>query len=191
MAEPDPEALSAAVNALYRIRAVEQPADADGLKEVWHQCAQGADLVSFVDRKGRVVRQELSLLEDYFRWTSAEGLSTGTSGRAQGSRARRAGEAVTLDRCTVPLRVLRAKAALASYQGTDRYLLNVQRVLALAADDLQLHDEPTVTQIEDDGPDAAVARPAKVGPRPGVLHWIVGALALAGLGLAGFLMTRP
>jgi hypothetical protein len=186
MAPSDADVLAAAVNALYRIRAVEQPPDVDGFKEVWHQCAQGAELVSCVDRKGHVVRQELSLLQDYLRWTSTDGLATGSSGRAEGSKARRAGEAVILDRITMPLKVLRAKAALAGYQGTDRYLQHIQKVLTLAADGMQSRDEPTVTHIKAQG-----APPPAESRRPLALWWVLGTLAVAGLGaVTGYLLTR-
>ena len=132
MDDPDAERLAAAVNALYRVRAVEKPPDADGLREVWHHCAQDADLISLVDAEGRVVRQELTLLEDYLRWTSKDGLATGASGRARGSKALKAGEAIVLDRVLNPSRVLRAQSALAGYPGDDLYLKNVRHVIGAA-----------------------------------------------------------
>src|SRR5512140_1115214 len=87
MPQPTPEALEAAVKALYRIRAVERPADEEGLREVWHQCALGADLLTCVDAQGHVVRQELTLLEDFFRWTSRDGMATGSVSAPERSRA--------------------------------------------------------------------------------------------------------
>ena len=65
MTHPSPEKLKAAVQALYRVRAVEGPPGDNGHRSVWHMCAQGAELLSLVDMEGRVQRQELTLLEDH------------------------------------------------------------------------------------------------------------------------------
>src|SRR3954454_13965032 len=76
MLKPTPQALAAAVNALYRIRAIEGPPGPDGNKTVWHQCALGAELVSTVNER-HVVRQELTLIHNCFTWTAQAGLSSG------------------------------------------------------------------------------------------------------------------
>lgn len=163
MAAPPEEALSRAVNALYRIRAIERPPDADGLRSVWHQCAEGADLVSYVDTKGHVVRQELTLLVDHFRWTSQHGLITGEVADAPGSKASAASSDLSLDAEISPERVRRAAAALGAYKGEDRYIRNMQRVLNLVLTGLQSFDEPTVTRSATHGEvmSAAAAPPAR------------------------------
>src|SRR4051794_22217189 len=76
MLKPTPQALAAAVNALYRIRAIEGPPGPDGNKTVWHQCALGAELVSTVNER-HVIRQELTLVQSFFAWTPDRGLTSG------------------------------------------------------------------------------------------------------------------
>src|SRR5687767_6006444 len=97
MRHPKPDALVEAVNSLARIRAVESEPDAEGLRTVWHQGAKGADLVSWVDVKGHVTRQDFTLIDDHFTWTSAKGLLTGWVEDDTGSKAMKGAAAVFLD----------------------------------------------------------------------------------------------
>lgn len=137
---------SAAVASLYRIRAVESSWDGEGLKSVWHQTADGADLLSFVNREGQVVRQELSLLEDYFLWSSEHGLRTGKSASGTGLRsAAGAGHDVTFDPANVEMRVSRGAEALKAYAGEDRYIQHIARILKLAHQGMQSFDPAEVT----------------------------------------------
>ncbi|MHB8874074.1 MAG: hypothetical protein ACYC8T_10345 [Myxococcaceae bacterium] len=186
MDDSDAGRLAAAVNALYRVRAVEKPPDADGLREVWHHCAQDADLISLVDHQGRVVRQELTLLEDYLCWTSRDGVVTGSSGAARGSKGLTAGEAVMLDLELVPERVLRAHGALAGYRGDDLYLKNVRQVIALVLQGTQFYDEPTVTQGH--GMPAFLSSAPREEP-PVRRWWRVAIAALAVAAVAGLYLA--
>ncbi|MDQ3265985.1 MAG: hypothetical protein M3Y59_20425 [Myxococcota bacterium] len=187
MAEPQAQALVAAVNALYRIRAVEQPPGEDGLRSVWHQCAQGADLVSQVDGNGRVVRQELTLLSDFFRWTSQQGLITGRTGERSGRGQKACGE-LELDPQILPARVLRAAQALASYQGDDRYIRNIQRVLNLVVTGLQSYEEVTVTHAQNQPLERPAASPPAKPHAPLALIIAVLLVALA-VGVTWLLMA--
>lgn len=135
-----------AVATLYRIRAVEAPHDEDGIKSVWHRTAEGADLLSFVDRGGRVTRQELTLLSDHFLWTAEQGLRTGQAGAERvGIRATDHEAGVRLDAANSLERLKRASSSLGAYDGSDRYLLHIARVLALAVRGMQALEAEEVT----------------------------------------------
>jgi hypothetical protein len=136
MSEPSSERLKAAVLALYEARPVEGPPGDDGQRSVWHLSPQGAELLSFVDREGRVQRQELTLLGEHCVWTSGVGLRTGRVEQEGATRTETS--VVHPDAEPIPARMLRAALALEAYQGEDRYILHIQRVLALARQGLVL-----------------------------------------------------
>jgi hypothetical protein len=94
------------------------------------------ELLSFVDNEGRVQRQELTLLDEHCVWTSGVGLRTGRV--EQEGAARTETRVVHPDTQPVPARMLRAALALENYAGEDRYILHIQRVLALARQGLVL-----------------------------------------------------
>ncbi|WP_235685638.1 MULTISPECIES: hypothetical protein [Corallococcus] len=122
---------------LYRARAVEGPLGENGLRTVWHLSPQGAELMSLVDEDGRVRRQELTLLDEHCIWASGQGVRTG---RVEAGESRRPPVAteVHADPELVPQRLVRAAQALATYEGQDRYILHMQRVLALAREGLEM-----------------------------------------------------
>jgi hypothetical protein len=136
MSDLSSERLKAAVLALYQARPVEGPPGDDGQRSVWHLSSQGAELLSFVDPEGRVQRQELTLLDEHCVWSSGVGLRTGRV--EQDGAARAETSVVHPDAQPVPARLLRAALALEHYQGDDRYILHIQRVLALARQGLVL-----------------------------------------------------
>lgn len=162
MSDPSSERLKAAVQALYQARPVEGPPGDDGQRSVWHLSPQGAELLSFVDPEGRVQRQELTLLGEHCVWTSGVGLRTGRV--EQDGAARAETSVVHPDAQPVPARLLRAALALEGYQGDDRYLLHIQRVLALARQGLVLSGG------------AVPAAPAPVAP-PSTAHGPLPAVA--------------
>lgn len=170
MNNPSPEKLKAAVQALYRVRAVEGPPGDNGQRSVWHMCAQGAELLSLVDQEGRVQRQELTLLDDHYVWTSGEGLSTGRVQTDGGSKANAAAPIIHTDPQLVPFRLMRAALALESYEGEDRYILHMKRVLALAREGLELREASVVTHSAERPKEAAppdsIARMNGLSPEP-------------------------
>ncbi|WP_242588800.1 hypothetical protein [Corallococcus macrosporus] len=125
---------------LYRARAVEGPLGENGLRTVWHLSPQGAELMSLVDEDGRVRRQELTLLDEHCIWASGQGVRTG---RVEGGEARPVSTEVRADPELVPQRLVRAAQALATYAGQDRYILHMQRVLALAREGLEMSSVTT------------------------------------------------
>lgn len=138
MVDSSVESLKTAVQALYRVHAVEGPPGENGLRTVWHLGPDGAELLSLVDADGRVQRQELTLLDDHYIWASGQGVRTGSLERdGAGGRASPA-VVVKADPQLVPQRLLRAATAMGTYTGQDRYILHIQRVLALAREGLEL-----------------------------------------------------
>jgi len=160
MSDPSTERLKAAVQALFQARPVEGPPGDDGQRSVWHLSPQGAELLSFVDPEGRVQRQELTLLEEHCVWTSGVGLRTGRIEQEGAMRAET--KVVHPDAQLVPTRLLRAALALEGYQGNDRYILHIQRVLALARQGLVISGSPKPSV----GPVAPIAVPPSRGPAP-------------------------
>jgi hypothetical protein len=164
MNEPSAETLKAAVQALYRVRAVEGPPGDDGQRAVWHLCAQGAELLSFVDSQGRVQRQELTLLDEHCVWTSGGGLRTGRVER--GGALSSAAAVVHADPQVVSERLLRAAHALASYEGEDRYILHMKRVLALAREGIEMAEGNVLVRPLVAPPSPLVEPPAVPAPMP-------------------------
>lgn len=133
--ETSSDPLKSAMQELYRARAVEGPLGENGLRTVWHLSPQGAELMSLVDEDGRVRRQELTLLDEHCIWASGQGVRTG---RVEAGEARPVSTEVRADPELVPQRLVRAAQALATYEGQDRYILHMQRVLALAREGLEM-----------------------------------------------------
>ncbi len=108
MGEHSPQEVKAAVDAMFRIRAVESPADANGLRTIWHRGLRGAELVTEIDAAGKVKSQSLTLLDDQVRWERGPGFSL-----------------------TAPRALLeRVSRALASYSGHDRFLVHLRDALS-------------------------------------------------------------
>lgn len=122
-----PEELRAAVESMFRIRAVESPPDAaTGLRKVWHRGALHAELVSEIDGEGHAVRHELTLFDDVLVWERGRGLVTGST-KVDASARGAAG--VAFDLTADPDRVARACGALKLYGGIDRILLHLRSLL--------------------------------------------------------------
>lgn len=147
MTHSSPEKLKAAVQALYRVRAVEGPPGDNGHRSVWHMCTQGAELLSLVDMEGRVQRQELTLFDDHYAWSQGEGLRTGRVEVGGGVKVNPASAIVHTDPQLVPGRLVRAAVALETYEGEDRYILHIKRVLALAKEGLELQEASHIQDL--------------------------------------------
>jgi len=135
---------AAAVRSLFRVRAYES-ADGTGLRRVWHQGTDGADLLTWVNAEGKVVRQEFTLLVDHFVWTP-DGLRTAAVDEVGGSKASEASATVHFDAQVSRERVVVAHAALLSYTGEDKYVLNIRRILAKAMGEFLEGDEYVMTK---------------------------------------------
>lgn len=135
-----------AVESLFRVRAVESPADNSGEKEVWHQGSKGADLFSIVNRTGHVVRQEFVLYDDYFAWTKKDGLRTGSVNESRGIKdVVKATDEIQLDASPNVARLERGRIALDSYSGKDAYLRHMRSLLVLAVQGNDVSELSAVT----------------------------------------------
>lgn len=140
--------LRGAVDSMFRIRAVESPPDAEGLRTIWHRGAKGADLLTEVDGLGKVVRQELSLFDDHLEWQRDGALRTGTVEAADGSAAAPASDDVRFDAPATGAaleRLRRAQLGLGAYQGSDRYIQHVRELVTKALQGHPLGSETPVT----------------------------------------------
>ncbi|SEM49090.1 hypothetical protein SAMN05444354_117143 [Stigmatella aurantiaca] len=164
MDNPSPEKLKAAVQALAHVRAVEGPPGDNGQRPVWHMSTQGVELLSLVDPEGRVQRQEMTLLDDHYVWSSGEGLLTGWVERGGGAKVNPAAATIRTDPQLLPFRLVRGARALAGYEGEDRYILHMKRVLALAREGLELRGEPAVPVRPLEPEEATVTAAPKVLP---------------------------
>ena len=111
----------------------------------------------------------LTLLGEHCVWTSGVGLRTGRVEQEGASRAETS--VVHPDLEPVPARLLRAAVALEDYQGEDRYILHMQRVLALARQGLVMAGGPA--------PVAVAAPVVQEPPAPGVSRAPSGGAPLA------------
>ena len=119
------EELRVAVDSMFRIRAVESPPDASGLRKVWHRGARHAELVSEIDDTGRVARHEFSLFDDVVVWERGRGFVTGVA-RDEGST--RGAANVAFDLTADNERLLRIAAALEPYAGRDRIIQHLREL---------------------------------------------------------------
>jgi len=166
MNNPSPEKLKTAVQALSRVRAVEGPPGDNGQRSVWHMCPLGAELLSLVDLEGRVQRQELTLLDDHYVWTSGEGLRTGRVETEGGSKPNPASAIVHTDPQLVPGRLMRAARALETYEGEDRYILHMKRVLALAREGLEMRESSVVSHATERLKEPEAPAPTPLAMKP-------------------------
>lgn len=138
-----PEELRAAVDSMFRIRAVESPPDAGGLRKVWHRGARHAELVSEIDQTGRVARHEFSLFDDVVIWERGRGFVTGV---AQLEGSTRGAANVAYDLTADTERMTRIAAALEPYGGRDRIIQHLRELVVTTQEGAQpLEDLGAVT----------------------------------------------
>jgi hypothetical protein len=112
---------------MFRIRAVESPPDAGGLRKVWHRGARHAELVSEIDDMGRVARHEFSLFDDVVIWERGRGFITGM---AQLEGSTRGAANVAFDLAMDTERMQRIATALEPYSGRDRIISHLRDLVA-------------------------------------------------------------
>ncbi len=152
--------LVAAIEAMYRIRAVESPPDDSGRRTIWHRASKNAELVTWVDAEGRVLRQELMLFDDIVIWERGAGVKTGTV--VEGNfRTQRPSDSMTLDDVVDQTRLTRMTRGLAAYGGADRFIAHV-RELIKPPELLALGFEQQITR-----PSHQVIKAMKDGQSPG------------------------
>src|SRR5581483_4275062 len=120
---PTEEQCRDAVQALYRVRAVEKPPGADGKREIWHRASKGSELLSTVDASGRLEDQEFTLFKEVLHWRRGRGIVTG---KVIGDQDVTSRDNVMWDDQPSPVRLSRSKKALGSYKGNDAYLIHLR-----------------------------------------------------------------
>ena len=175
------EELRAAVDSLFRIRAVESPPDGGGLRKVWHRGARHAELVSEIDDAGRVARHEFSLFDDVVIWERGRGFVTGT---AQVAGSTRGAANVGFDLTADADRIQRISAALQPYAGRDRIIQHLRALVVDTRGGKQpLEDLGAVTGTVK-VPDAVLKFMAARQPRPRRgLGWIALGLVVVAIAL--------
>lgn len=104
------EELGAAVESLFRVRAVESPPDEQGVRRIWRLGLRGAQMVTDLDSTGQVVSHTLTLFEEVISWNEAGGLSAPN-----------------------PTSLKRAAAGLQAYAGSDLLLQHLRGLLVAKA----------------------------------------------------------
>ncbi|MBL8951159.1 MAG: hypothetical protein JNK82_10310 [Myxococcaceae bacterium] len=170
---PTEEQCLSAVQALYRVRAVEKPAGPDGRREVWHQGSRGAELLSTVDATGRLEEQELVLFNEVIYWWLGGGLKTGKSLRREDVSSR--GNTLW-DAEPAPERLERCHKALAGYTGDDRYLQHLRGVVSGALAGVEWNDSHVVTRPAQPGESQDNPMPPREGPVKKLLSKLAGAV---------------
>jgi hypothetical protein len=184
-----PSEVNSAIQSLFRVSGTELKTDASGLRPVWHHGATGAELMSYVDPKGHLVRQEFTLFDEHFLWTSDRGLRTGVVGEEYGTAVKGTPE-VTFDREPLADRIERANEALGAYSGEDRYILHLKRIIALMLQGLQTHDEESVTSVQEQLGGAG-RRPSSPGSgNRSMMFAVIAAAVVAALGVAAALLLK-
>ncbi len=155
---PTPDQVRAAVLALYRVRAVEKPPEADGMREVWHRSGSGVDLLSVVDFEGKLTQQELTFFGDVMHWSRRGGLRSGRV-HDPSSREPSSSDGVRFDPVLSPERLQRAHAAVAGYDGADLYLLHLHDVLVAAVQGRPWNEARVISKVSDSQPMVAPPDP--------------------------------
>jgi hypothetical protein len=158
---------AAAVESMYRIRAVESPPDERGQRTIWHRGSRGAELVSWVDAEGRLIRQEFVLFDDVLVWDRVGLLKTGVSVPAEGSKLVKPSDGLTYDtdEAAKAQRLERLSAALKTCGGVDRFLSNLRGLLITDTAPF-LGDEPVAITREAPAVREAFAQAARVAQEP-------------------------
>ena len=146
-----PEQVRAAINALYRVRAIEKPPEADGTREIWHQATPGVELFSVLDAEGKLTQQELTLFGDVLHWSRRGGLRSGRVSEPSTPGTAR-GDTISFDPALTPERLRRTAEALTAYQGADKYLLNLRALIDAALQGREWSERPVISKIADSQP---------------------------------------
>jgi hypothetical protein len=126
-----PNDLRAAIKALTRVKGFNEPFEQGG-RVIWHKGNGDADLVSWVDGKGRLLKQMLVLFDDVIVWQHGLVMRSGSlAPRGDASIPRL--ENVSLDSSLEKDRHGRAKLAAEPYEGDDKYIMHFARAVSAPA----------------------------------------------------------
>jgi hypothetical protein len=135
---------SPAVSSPIRTLVRQQQEDTDdrGNRLIRH-VGESAFLTSRVDAKGRLIRQEFLLGEDFVVWQHGTRLRTGIC------RDPAAPQSAKFDLNPSRTRIERARLAAEAYRGEDRYIKHLARVVGLTAG-LGMPGAEVVTESDDE-----------------------------------------
>lgn len=170
-----PEELHSAVDSMFRIRAVESPPDAGGLRKVWHRGARHAELVSEIDAAGRVARHEFSLFDDVVVWERGRGFVTGMTQEEASSLG---SARVDFDLTADAQRLLRIAQALQRYVGRDRIIQHLRELVESTQEGSHPLEDLGAVTGDNKIPDEA-ALPPPPASRRGLVWMGVGMLLVA------------
>lgn len=167
--------LKAAVDTMFRIRAVESPPDLRGTRKIWHRGARNAELVSEIDVTGRVLRHEFTLFDEVLRWEQGRGFSTGAveEGGARGA------EQIAPDAELNVERLDRVAQALQRYEGRDRIIQHLKDLVGARSAGAPVTEPLRVVT----GSHPAVELPAPPPRRTRSVVWIGVGLSLIAIAL--------
>ncbi|MGC4120365.1 MAG: hypothetical protein QM765_38445 [Myxococcales bacterium] len=182
MADASADRRRAAVQSMFRVRASESPSGPDGQRTVWHQGGDGADLTSTVDAQGRVTRQEFVLFGEHLLWVAEAGAKTGRIRDEKAAGSVKGSDLVVHDPQLDGQVLTRMNLALAGYEGSDRYLEHLAKVVAnlnAGLDDLEAAEvtSSAIRRFQDAG--EAPAPAAKSSKLPMVAGLTIAAIAIA------------
>lgn len=132
MGRNSPSDLKAAVQALTRISAVESSYDKEG-RAVWHKGEGDAELVSWVDQRGRLLKQLFVLFVDVVFWQHGQRVRTGALKKRSDLLSMPGPGDVLFDGTPDRERLGRAKLAIEGYDGADKYVKHLTRVVDLSS----------------------------------------------------------
>lgn len=125
-----PNDLRAAVKTLTRAK--NDTRTEQGGRVIWHKSAD-AELASWVDGKGRLLKQLLVLFEDAVLWQHGQRMRSGELKNRAGATAPPTAEEVTFDAVFDKDRHGRAKLAAEPYEGSDKYIMHIARMVSVPA----------------------------------------------------------
>jgi hypothetical protein len=126
MGRDSPSDLRSAVKSLSRIKALETRAGSS--RVIWHK-GTDSELLSWVDSSGRVLKQMLVLFDDVVLWQHSMRLRTGQVKARTDLSAQLTMEDIEFDGMPEKNRHGRAKLGTSTYDGADKYILHLARVV--------------------------------------------------------------
>jgi len=189
MAGQSLEQRKAAVQSMFRVRVAESPPGPDGMREVWHQGGDGADLTTVVDPQGRVSRLEFTLFDDFLSWTAEAGASTGQVDASKAAGGMKGSDVVARDLAIDASRVARMNDALQGYSGADKYLGHLRTVVGNLHAGLVAFSTDEVTSTLTAPSRTAPKAPTEPAPASGGKTLLYVGLGLAALVVVGLVVA--
>jgi hypothetical protein len=118
-----------AIDQMVRMKATEEAPDVKGQRQIWHHSDGGGELVTLVDKTGRVLRQEFTLFDDFVLWQPGARIRTGTMPAREDRRSVPSATKVTFDAAPNRDRIERLREAFDGYAGDEPYVVHIKRLI--------------------------------------------------------------